>query len=481
MANDFEEGRTDEAPHEEPFVETDEQPGAADAGETPDDEPDVADVAEEEDVEAAPEPEEQADVEAVPEPEEQAEAEAAPEPEEQAEETQLIDVSEQETTVLPVEEAAEPAETLVEPTISRPPLDLEEQVATEAPQVQETPAPSAGPEPAAAKPAAPSKLASLLASRNGKIGIAAVAAALVLAVLFATHTICFHKWSEATCTEPQICSVCGRTQGEPLGHEWVEATCTEPKTCSRCGMTEGEALGHEVTTWKTTKEATCTAEGEQEGKCTRCGETVHEAIPMKEHEFGEWETTKPATCTEEGEATRKCKNCDETETKTLEMVDHTPGDWEIETPAKPDGSGGVIPGTRVKKCTSCGKVLEEETYELSAEELFDAYAAECQTVSYDEVARNPDDYDGTKVQFRGEVIQVLQDGNAYTLRVNVTDTGYYWDDTIMVYYVASDGDARILEDDIITFYGTMHGMYSYESIFGATITVPLMNAEYIRY
>ena len=65
--------------------------------------------------------------------------------------------------------------------------------------------------------------------------------------------------------------------------------------------------------------------------------------------------------------------------------------------------------------------------------------------------------------------------------MNVTDTGYYWDDTIMVYYVASDGDARILEDDIITFYGTMHGMYSYESIFGATITVPLMNAEYIRY
>ena len=33
MANDFEEGRTDEAPHEEPFVETDELPDEADTGE----------------------------------------------------------------------------------------------------------------------------------------------------------------------------------------------------------------------------------------------------------------------------------------------------------------------------------------------------------------------------------------------------------------------------------------------------------------
>ena len=43
----------------------------------------------------------------------------------------------------------------------------------------------------------------------------------------------------------------------------------------------------------------------------------------------------------------------------------------------------------------------------------------------------------------------------------------------MVYYVVPSGGARILEDDVMTFYGVMHGMYSYESIFGATITAPL--------
>jgi hypothetical protein len=47
---------------------------------------------------------------------------------------------------------------------------------------------------------------------------------------------------EATCTEPNICSVCGETDGEPLGHAWVDATELAPKTCSACGVTEGDPL-----------------------------------------------------------------------------------------------------------------------------------------------------------------------------------------------------------------------------------------------
>lgn len=41
-------------------------------------------------------------------------------------------------------------------------------------------------------------------------------------------------------------------------HEYSEATCTEPKTCTICGETEGEALGHTVDI----------------GICSRCGEAV---------------------------------------------------------------------------------------------------------------------------------------------------------------------------------------------------------------
>ena len=55
-----------------------------------------------------------------------------------------------------------------------------------------------------------------------------------------THT---HKFSDATCTEPQKCS-CGATQGSALGHKWVEATCKAPKTCSVCKVTEGNTGDH---------------------------------------------------------------------------------------------------------------------------------------------------------------------------------------------------------------------------------------------
>ncbi|MCD8010293.1 MAG: hypothetical protein LUF34_05805 [Lachnospiraceae bacterium] len=85
-----------------------------------------------------------------------------------------------------------------------------------------------------------------------------------------------HDWVAATCTNPETCSKCGKTQGEALGHDWSEATCTEPQTCTVCGETQGEALGHD---WS---EATCT----EPQTCTVCGETQGEALG---HTAGEWE------------------------------------------------------------------------------------------------------------------------------------------------------------------------------------------------
>ena len=53
-----------------------------------------------------------------------------------------------------------------------------------------------------------------------------------------------HTWKSATCTSAKACSVCGATEGSPLGHKWEDATCTQPKRCSVCGTTEGTAQGH---------------------------------------------------------------------------------------------------------------------------------------------------------------------------------------------------------------------------------------------
>lgn len=99
-----------------------------------------------------------------------------------------------------------------------------------------------------------------------------------------------HEWKEATCTEPQTCAKCGKTQGKELGHEWTESDCTHPQACSVCGETKGEAAGHK---WQS---ATCT----EPQICSVCGETVGRPAGHKWH---------AATCT----APKTCSACGSTE------------------------------------------------------------------------------------------------------------------------------------------------------------------------
>lgn len=43
---------------------------------------------------------------------------------------------------------------------------------------------------------------------------------------------CEHGYSDATCTKPKICGICGHELGDPLGHDFVNGSCT------RCGEAE---------------------------------------------------------------------------------------------------------------------------------------------------------------------------------------------------------------------------------------------------
>lgn len=58
---------------------------------------------------------------------------------------------------------------------------------------------------------------------------------------------CSHNYTNATCTTPKTCTLCGQTSGTALGHNYSVATCTAPKTCNSCGATTGSAAGHKWT------------------------------------------------------------------------------------------------------------------------------------------------------------------------------------------------------------------------------------------
>ncbi len=97
--------------------------------------------------------------------------------------------------------------------------------------------------------------------------------------------------------------------------------------------------------------------------------------------------------------------------------------------------------------------------------------------NYSEVDYNQWNHDeiavDTKVRVYGKVLQAMEDGKAYTLRVAINDD---YDKIILVSIPSEYNNRVIAEDDHITLYGLVKGRQSYETVFKATKTLPLMVA-----
>ena len=123
----------------------------------------------------------------------------------------------------------------------------------------------------------------------------------------------------------------------------------------------------------------------------------------------------------------------------------------------------------------------EEEEKVKAEQEEKNYKDSCKKITFEELARNPEKVKGTKVRLTGEVVQVSENNISIGMRVNITENEYGWyEDTVYIIYYPEDGEDKILEDDIITIYGTAEGEYSYTSVMGAYITIPKILAEYIE-
>lgn len=97
-------------------------------------------------------------------------------------------------------------------------------------------------------------------------------------------------------------------------------------------------------------------------------------------------------------------------------------------------------------------------------------------ITYDQLARTPDDYEGEKVKFRGKVIQVIEGDDEIQIRLAVNSN---YDTVILCGYEPDLVTSRVLEDDIITVYGISVGLFSYQSTLGGTITIPAVWVERI--
>lgn len=138
--------------------------------------------------------------------------------------------------------------------------------------------------------------------------------------------------------------------------------------------------------------------------------------------------------------------------------------------------------TKVHDTSSFGSSVASETQDETDDEnevvSRENYIAKCDAVLYNDVARNPDIYDGEKVLFSGTVIQVSEDAldlfstNSVDFRVETSDGIWY------VSYNRPEGESRILEGDYITCYGECDGVTTYISVLGGNVTVPKLIMKY---
>lgn len=98
-------------------------------------------------------------------------------------------------------------------------------------------------------------------------------------------------------------------------------------------------------------------------------------------------------------------------------------------------------------------------------------------VTYEQLARTPDDYKAKKVTFTGKVIQVLQNENETDIRLAVNDD---YNKIIFIGYKPDTTNVRILENDNVIIRGTSIGIINYTSAFGVPISIPGVWVEEIK-
>lgn len=196
-----------------------------------------------------------------------------------------------------------------------------------------------------------------------RIGITFAVTLPLALVLFLVYGYFFiHMYNPATCTETEICKICGKSganalghdwdnweeataatclengeeervckrdnthtetrKSSALGHDWLAADCETPETCSVCGETKGKSLGHDWEEWEITKAATCEEAGSKKRICRRDSSHIHRnTIKALGHDW------IPATY----DAPETCARCGETRGEVKGYIGYLSGDFSDES------------------------------------------------------------------------------------------------------------------------------------------------------
>ena len=109
-----------------------------------------------------------------------------------------------------------------------------------------------------------------------------------------------------------------------------------------------------------------------------------------------------------------------------------------------------------------------------------ALAQQATPVTYEDLARYPEQHRDQIIQITGRVVQVVYDGAGVMLRIDLPSGSSGASSAVLVnYHTISSAEPRILEGDLVRILGSSEGLTSYESIFHQTIQAPQINARFI--
>ena len=121
---------------------------------------------------------------------------------------------------------------------------------------------------------------------------------------------------------------------------------------------------------------------------------------------------------------------------------------------------GVLTGIGLN--TQEQRLTEPELGPLAIKTLADS------SVSYDDLMRNNENYVDKIVNYEGKIIEATNIfSDTYVLLIGL-DKPYYFDDIVYVNYAGP----RVLEDDIVEFWGKVIGIKEYTAVLGNTIAIP---------
>lgn len=104
----------------------------------------------------------------------------------------------------------------------------------------------------------------------------------------------------------------------------------------------------------------------------------------------------------------------------------------------------------------------------------DDFKAKCVELSFEDILRNPSEYEDAYCKISGEIDQIIEEGNTFSI--------FVYDDDLNKWgcvYKYKDDEPRLIEGDMVTFYGVCQGTANVETIFGKQVTMPLIMVEYI--